>query len=64
MDLESRVSKLEARIEHIEASVSEIKVELKKLRRDMKRYYRWLLGITGGGYIIILIVLAYGFHWI
>ena len=42
------------------ADTGDIRTDIRDLRRDM----RWLMGAFGGGFLILLGVMAHGFHWL
>lgn len=48
----------------VETRLSEIKTELRDLRSDITKDFRWLLGVFGSAFLILLTGMASGFLWI
>lgn len=53
---EQRMTRVETALENLSSNVTEI-------RRDIKTDFRWLLGITVGGFAGLFSLMAHGFHW-
>ena len=51
-------------LEQIEAILKEIHTDIRELRKDMRSDFRWLLALYGGGFLILLGVMAHGFKWL
>ena len=63
-DMPARVAVLEQIARNTEAMLAEIRTDMREFRKDLRSDFRWLLATYGGGFIILLGVMAHGFHWV
>lgn len=71
MNDNERIARLETKVDHIESDIHEIKSDVRELRRDIKdtnskidKSLTYLLSAFGTQFILLLGVMAHGFHWI
>ncbi len=77
-NLDGRVAKLESGMEHLIREVGECRQDIRELRSEMRDIrseikteigglrsdFRWMLAAYASGFMILLGVMAKGFHWL
>ncbi len=63
-EIRTELGELRGEITQVRGDITQVRGEIAQVRIDMRSDFRWLLGVFGGGFALLLGTMLSGFLWI